>query len=139
MYSSTVGQSRVDTIVAAFAALILIALLGMLTGSAVLVIAPIPLLALVLTLLAVLGPDNRWPDRTTLLLVTAFHTVSVALWAVVLGGIGDESPALAGMPLSTGVLTLIAWPFYALLSGPVYAACAARSGLVTDPASAGRV
>lgn len=139
MYSSTAGQSRVDKFVAAFAALILIALLGMLTGSAVLVIAPIPLLALVLTLLAVLGPDNRWPDRATLLLVTAFHTVSVALWAVVLGGIGDEGPALAGMPLSTGVLTLIAWPFYALLSGPVYAACAARSGLVDNPASAGTV
>lgn len=139
MYSSTAGQSRVDKFVAAFAALILIALLGMLTGSAVLVVAPIPFLAFVLTLLAVLGPDNRWPDRTTLLLVTAFHTVSVALWAVVLGGIGDESPALAGMPLSTGVLTLIAWPFYALLSGPVYAACASRSGLVADPAQAGTV
>lgn len=134
MYSSTTGQARVDRFVLGFSLLIALALVGMLTGNATLVIAPVPLLAFVLTLLAVLGPDNRWPDRTTLLLVTGFHTISVALWAVALGAIGDESPALAGIPLSTGVLWLLAWPLYALLSGPVYAACAARSGLADDPA-----
>ncbi|MBW0101107.1 hypothetical protein [Pseudonocardia sp. KRD291] len=135
MYSSATGQARVDRFVAVFALLLVIALVGMLTGHAALVIAPISLLALTLTLLAVLGPDNRWPDRATLFLVCVFHTVSIALWAVALGAIGDETPAFAGMPLSTGILTLVAWPVYALLGGPVYAFCAVRSGLVADVAS----
>ena len=132
MYSSAAGQARVDRFVAVFALLLVIALAGMLTGTASLVIAPIPLLALTLTLLAVLGPDNRWPDTGTLVLVCAFHTVSIALWAVALAAIGDETPVIAGMPLSTGVLTLVAWPVYALISGPLYAVCAVRSGLVGD-------
>lgn len=135
MYSSSAGQARVDRFVAGFAVLLLVALAGMLTGTAALVIAPIPLLATVLTLLAVLGPGNRWPDRGTLLLVCAFHTVSVALWAVALAAIGDETPVLGGLPLSTGVLTVVAWPVYALLSGPVYAVCAARTGLVANTGS----
>lgn len=137
MYSSATGQARVDRFMAVFALLLVIALAGMLTGTAALVIAPIPLLALTLTLLAVLGPDNRWPDRASLVLVCAFHTVSIALWAAALAAIGDETPAFAGMPLSTGVLTLVAWPVYALLSGPVYAFCAVRSGLVAEVRSGG--
>lgn len=134
MYSATDGQSRVDRFVAAFSVLVATALAGMLTGIAWLVIVPIPLLALVLALLAALGPENRWPDRGSLVLLAGFHMVSVALWMTALVTMHDLTPVLGGMPLSTGLLTLVAWPWYALVAGLVYAVCAGRAGIVEDAA-----
>lgn len=132
MYSDPEGQSRVDRFVAVFTVLVAVALAGMLTGAAWLVILPVPLLALVLALLASLGPRNRWPDGGSLAVIGGFHTVSVAVWVVALVTMYDPTPVLGGMPLSSGLLFFVAWPWYAVVAGVVYAVCAGRSGIADE-------
>ncbi|MPV35530.1 hypothetical protein [Georgenia subflava] len=135
MYSSKSGQSRIDRFVLTFAGLLVLTLIGMFAGSPALIIIPVPLLIALLTFMSVLDRENGWPDRATITALIAFHTVSTALWVVALVALYDERIAIAGMPISTGVLTLVAWPFYALFSGPLYAFCAERLGLTTIHAS----
>jgi hypothetical protein len=135
MYSSRSGQSRIDRFVLMFAGLLVLTMIGMFAGSPALIILPVPLLIALLTFMSVLDRENGWPDRGTITALVAFHTVSTALWVIALITLHDERIAIAGMPISTGVLTLVAWPFYALFSGPLYAFCAERLGLTTIHAS----
>lgn len=129
MYSSKAGQDRVDRFVLMLALLLIVSLVGMFGNSPALILLPVPLIVALLTLLSVLDRENGWPDRGTLAAVIAFHAVSVALWTTALVALHDERITIAGLPTSTGVVTLILWPFYTLFSGALYAFCAERLGL----------
>jgi hypothetical protein len=135
MYSSKAGQSRIDRFVLVFAGLLAVTMIGMLAGSPALIIIPVPLLVALLTFMSVLDRENGWPDRGTITALISFHAVSTGLWVIALVTLHDERIVIAGLPISTWVLTLVAWPFYALFSGPLYAFCAERLGLTTIHAS----
>lgn len=132
MYAAKAGQQRIDRFVLVLAALLVVAMVGMFANNVALILVPVPLIVTLLTLLSVLDRENGWPDRGTLTAVVAFHSVSTALWLIALLAVHDESIVIGGMPLSTGILTLVLWPFYTVLSGPLYAFCCERLGLVRD-------
>ena len=135
MYSSQAGQTRIDRFVLTFAALLVIAMIGMFAGSPALIILPVPLMIALLNFLSVLDRENGWPDRATITALVIFHAISTAFWVGALWTLHDEHIVIAGLPISTGLIVLGAWPFYTLFSGPLYAFCAERLGLTTIHAS----
>ena len=131
MNSSILGQGRVDRIILVFSALLILAMVGMFTNIIALIILPLPLMIAVLMFLATLDRRGRWPDRPVLVALSVFHAISFALWFIAWLALHDNAITIAGLPTSTGVLIVIAWPFYTILSGPLYAFCAERMGTTT--------
>lgn len=135
------GQRRVDRIVLSFTALMTITMIGMLIDSPGLTMIPIPLMVALLTLLATLRGADELPERRVLIAQVAFHVVSLVLWVIAWLAVGDTTVTMAGLTTSVGVLVLIAWPFYTIASGLLYAYCAPHSDAVrhvlaeTDDAS----
>ncbi|WP_134321998.1 hypothetical protein [Cumulibacter soli] len=117
------GQGRIDRLVVSFTTLMLLSMVGMMINSAALIIIPVPLMVALLMLLAVLRPGNRWPVRSVFVTQGIFHLISLALWIVALVAIDSEQITIAGLPTSTGVLVVIAWPFYTVVTGLLYAFC----------------
>lgn len=128
MNSPQLGQSRVDKIILIFSMLIVVAMIGMLSNIAVLIILPLPLMMAVLMFLGTLDRQGRWPDKSVVVAMCIFHGVSFALWFIAWLALHNNTVTIAGLPTSTGVLIVIAWPFYTLVSGPLYAYCATRMG-----------
>lgn len=116
----TGGQRRIDRLVLGFAALLLVALVGMLADVPQFLSLTLPLMMLVLMLLGSLDWAHRWPRRL-LGLVLAFHVVSVVLWLVVTSSLTSQAVVFGGFSLAMGVFLYLAWPFYSFLSGPLYA------------------
>lgn len=128
MYSAKAGQARIDQIILTFAVILVAALIGMLANVPTLIILSVPFILAVLMFMSVLDRHNGWPDRATITVLLIFHGISLALWSTALIGLGSKNITLGGMTTSAGIITLVAWPFYALFSGPLYAFCCDRMG-----------
>lgn len=120
MSSNESNQRRVDALVLGLSGLLLLALAGMLFGVPELLTLTLPLMMTVLMLMGALDRSNRW-NRRVLGLVLAFNAVSFALWLVVTLTVSSQAVAFGGLSVAAGVFVYLAWPYYTVVSGPLYA------------------
>lgn len=120
-------QTRMDLLVGILGFLVAAALAGLLFNVLFLVLLPLPLMIALLMFLATMQGDGAWNDRSTIVALVVFNACSLILWVGALLTVGDDSPVFGGLPINTGLLIFIGWPFYTLLSGPLYAFCLGRN------------
>lgn len=120
-------QRRMDLLVGILGFLVAAALAGLVFNVLFLILLPLPLMIALLMFLATMQSDGAWDDRPTVVALVVFNGCSLMLWVGAFLTVGDDSPVFGGLPINTGLLIFIGWPFYTLLSGPLYAFCLGRN------------
>lgn len=119
-------QAHVDWLVGILGLLVAAALAGLFFNVLFLILLPLPMMIALLMFLATMQRDGSWGDRVVVIALVLFNSFSLMLWVGALVTARDMAPFIAGLPINTGLLVFIGWPFYTLLSGPLYAFCLGR-------------
>lgn len=122
------SSRRSDILVLGFTGLLVVAFLGMAANIPALMFLTTPLMVAVLLHMSVSDAPATEGRRRALTLVHAYNVVSLVFWVVALWGLGSDH-TLWGLPISTAVIVYLAWPFYTIISGLMYAATSRLTGI----------
>lgn len=130
MITGSQTQKHIDRLVVIFGAALLIGLISTLIANKFLMFLTVPVCAGTLLYLSVTDLPNQNRKRTAYTVLHIFNVISLAIWFTAWIFIDYTDQWIAGLPISSAILFVFGWPFYAITSGLMYAYIARIGGIL---------